>query len=87
METMEKNSFTRNPPDKEREINKRGKKYKQILSKNEFRTKAEKEKGKEMEKRTKRTELPITKHRDMNKGRQKDKGKRAALIRQAIKQV
>ena len=29
---------------------KRGKKYKQILSKNEFRTKAEKEKGKEMEK-------------------------------------
>ena len=27
----------------EREINKRGKKYKQILNKNEFRTKAEKE--------------------------------------------
>ena len=36
-----KTSFTRNPPEKEREINKRGKKYKQILNKNEFRTKAE----------------------------------------------
>ena len=39
-----KTSFTRNPPEKEREINKRGKKYTQILKSNEFRTKAEEEK-------------------------------------------
>ena len=68
METMEKNSFTRNPPDKEREINKRGKKYKQILSKNEFRTKAEKEKGKEMEKRTKRIDMANTEKRKEKTG-------------------
>ena len=58
-----KTSFTRNPPEKEREINKRGKKYKQILNKNEFRTKAEKEKGKEMEKRTKRIDMANTEKR------------------------
>ena len=47
MKTKEKTSFTRNPPEKEREINKRGKQYTQILNKSEFIKKAEEEKGKE----------------------------------------
>ena len=48
-----KTSFTRNPPQKEREINKRGKRYTQILNKNEFRIKAEENKWKEMGKNNK----------------------------------
>ena len=51
------------PLEKEREINKRGKKYTQILNKNEFRTKAEEEKLKEREKRTKRVDMANTEKR------------------------
>ena len=52
---MRKTSFTRKPPEKERE---RGKRYTQILNKNEFRTKAEEEKMKRHgKKRTKRIDM------------------------------